>query len=261
MRGVGAFAVKAVFSVLLVSVMLGVSGCMSNVNESSFVDKKNSAVVKEQIQLQLTQKYDTAFTVQSVSMEFNGQDGMYYRATCNSQDYADTFTVYCYESTEQDTTAFAIGDHLFMMQDNYAEVILQNYLLGQLGEYDAQSVFVGCKISFDAEQPDAQLLQGDLDACLQNADAYIKFYFVSGGADVQLLCTKAVELLNKNNPYRGYIYVVDKLPFDAAAVAQTYAENQHDYGNYLNNTDYANRIVFILYKAGEGIQPAQVIKE
>lgn len=254
-------AVKSVFCLVFILAMLGVSGCMSSINEDLSVNQMDSGLVGEQIALQLAQKYDGVFHVINVDMEFNGREGMYYRALCNSQDYDDTFTVYCYESKDGAPDAFSIGDHAFVMQDQYAEVLLQNYLLRQLGDYDTQTVFVGCKVCYDGEQPSVQMLKDGMDACLQNADAYLKFYFVSDGADVQALQEKAAQLIANSDPYRGYIYVAQKHPFVAAEIAEVFAENQHDYGNFLNNTDYADRVDFTLYRMGEGFQPTETIKE
>jgi len=199
----------------------------------------------------LADKYQSSFIVQEVYQEFDGTSGRYFRALCRSDVHEDTFTVYCYESDERGGDSLCIDGKTYFVEDMYAEVLLQNHLLKLLGDYKEDSMFVRCKVNFVSEQPDAQKVIEDPVSCIAQAKAYLRIYIIVGDEDPAEMQARAEALMKKYNPYTGYLYVATKMPFDLKRIEEVYASNQHDFGNYLTNENWADRVDFSLYRANE----------
>lgn len=226
--------------------------------ENNVLNKEN--VVRE-LAAFLAEKYQCNFTIEEVYQEFDGYEGKYIRAICRSDAYADTFSVYCYESETEQEGLLNIDGQAYSVEDKYAEVLLQNLLLDRLGDYNRETMFVRCKVSFVSEQPDAQKAVADPKACFAEENAYVRVYIITGGEDPVQMQEQAETLLKELNPYTGYIYVATKNAFNLTQINEVYTENQHDFGNYLTNEDWADRVVFTLYSAKNGLQEMKVVKE
>lgn len=223
-------------------------------------DLKKEDVAKE-LAAFLAEKYQCTFTIQEAYQEVDGNSGKYIRALCRSEAYEDTFTAYCYESDEDRADLLHIDGKAYYVEDKYAEVLLQNLLLDRLGDYSEDSMFVRCKVNFVSDQPDAQIALEDPKSCIAETKAYIRIYIITGEEDPSQMQDRAEALLKEFNPYTGYVYAATKAPFNLTQINEVYASNQHDFGNYLTNEDWADRVVFSLYNAKNGLQERKVVKE
>ena len=239
---------KALAILLTIIIIWGVSGCMN---------PENNVKINEQILSYLTEKYHTEFTIKEIYQEFDGKNGMSYRAICCSAEYSDEFAVYCSQERSAAPDAIEAEGKVFAIEDEYAEVLLQNKILGELANNISDDVFVGCRITFRYDQP---TVSENWQDSLMEADAYVRIYIITDGAPADDLRQQAEALLEQYRPYTGYVYYVVKASFDMQQIQEVYAENQHDFGNYLTDSDFADRIEFTLYSEN-ALQERKVIKE
>lgn len=242
------------FIVFILIIAIGVCGCMEK-------NDLNKEEVTKELATFLAEKYQCSFKILEVYQEFDGDFGKYFRALCCSDAYEDTFTAYCYESNEEHEDVLHIDGIAYYVEDKYVEVLLQNLLLDQLGDYSEESMFVRCKVNFVSEQPDAQTAMANPKSCITETKAYIRIYIITSEADPSKMQDRAESLLKDYNPYTGYVYAATKTPFNLTQINDTYTSNQHDFGNYLTNKDWADRVVFSLYNAKDGLQERKVVKE
>lgn len=188
----------------------------------------------------LADKFQEEFEIKAMYQEFDGKNGIYVRAMCCEKDSDVEFAVYCTENTEESESK------TYIIEDKYAEIILQNKIMAELSSCASENVFCACKI--DLQQEDSM------------ENAYVKIYIVTDGTPADALRKQAEHLLEAYSPYTGYIYYAEKNAFVLDDIQGTYAENQHDFGNFLVNNDFADRVEFTLYSKN-ALQNTKVVKE
>ena len=224
----------------------------------------DAAAYKEAIISFLQEKYNDKFNIINLYQEFDGDTGMKVRALCSKTGSSDRFSVYCYlDSAIADEKIYIDGNNHSIV-DFYTEVLYQNALLSEINVATSADSLVRSKVSFYLEQPSTTDVANGMDFCLQkqDLDACAKFYILVSRNTCASEIQSAVEnVLNLHRPCTGYIYIAYFDEFDKDAVLSVYEENQNDFGNYLANTDFADRVEFVLYKNDTGLQEKRTIRE
>lgn len=228
--------------------------------------KKNidGAVYEEKIISFLEQKYNKKFTVIKLYQEFEGNSGMSIRALCSEKEKEEQFTVYCYFDSTIATEKITIDGNEHSIVDSYAEVIYQNLLLEEVNTLGFDDCVIKCKVDFNAEQPLADDVASGMDFCLQKQelDPYVKFYVIAEySSSTETVQAQIEEVIKRHMPSTGYIYLAFSKEYNKDQVLRLYEENQNDFGNYLTNTDFANRVEFILYNNDIGMNDKEIIRE
>lgn len=212
----------------------------------------------------LQDKYEEKFTIKAIYQEFAGDTGALIRAICMSEKYADEFTVRCYLDASVTPQTLQISGQEHSIEDSYAAVLCQKQLMQKMPVCSPEGCVVKCRVEFYNRQPTVDEYAQGLEACIRNEAlrAYIKIYILSdGSAQAQDAYSKAEKLVEQYAPNTGYIYFAVLEYFDAAHAEQVYADNQHDFGNFLAQKDYADQLWFTSFMIETGLQARKVVKE
>lgn len=240
---------------MMILISIGVCGCMDR--------ELNVLEYRKEILTHLEIKYDSEFEIIKTYQEFDGNTGVCVRASCKSMEYEDVFTVYCYLDSSMADEKCIIEGKEHGISDNYTKILYQNQILEEIDEINNNNYIIKCKIDFLVVSPTIEEYANGIEYCLQNEDfdPYLKFYIVTqSSTDVSKLRDKIDNVLKKYNPCSGYIYhaFIDEFDYDEAIAV--YKENQHDFGNYLSLSDFADRVEFVLYKSNVGFKESKIIK-
>lgn len=247
---------KSCSILLIVAIIASMCGCMiKNIDEEAYSD----AIISY-----LKEKYNADFEVNELYQEFEGNTGMKVRALCSQTGSSELFSVYCYFDSSMSAEKIDIDGKEYSIVDSYAEVLCQNALVAEIDLLTSESCLVKCKVSFNSAQPSREDLLAGLASCLQNQklDPYIKIYILTDKHfSVEEIQAATESLIVDHAPCTGYIYIAYFDEFDTNKILEIYKENQNDFGNYLSNTDFADRVDFILYDKDAGLQKKQTIKK
>lgn len=218
--------------------------------------------IQESIQDYLSSKYDETFSVKETYQEFDGNNGKYIRAVCSSSKYLDEFLVYLYSDKKNVGEELTIDGKCYFAVDGYIEVIFQNEILKNLGDYDKQKVYVGCKVEFAEQSISVEEYNTGIVNCIGKTDvqSFVKIYIVTDGSSEEELRANAENYVAKLSPYTGYVYYAVKDNFNAEEVETVFREKQHDFGNYLSNYEFASKVEFTLINRKDGIGERKVVK-
>jgi len=167
---------RGILSVILIIILiLGVSGCMSNEvmethgdhQDASFERMKLGALKTEFLSI-LEKKYGETFEMDKLLREFNGEKGVYYRAVFHSTNRPDKGVLYCYSQGEG--TAVQIDGIDCVLTDNYANAILQERYAANLQKALGDSVLVKCRLFTPNHTVTDEDFAAGLEACLENTD-------------------------------------------------------------------------------------------
>lgn len=224
----------------------------------------NPIVYRDAILSFLQEKYEEEFVVLKLFQEFEGQTGMAVRALCAPKSSDDRFSVYCYFDAEIADEKIVIDNHTHSVSDAYIGIQLQNRLLEELSDANLSKCIVKCRVTFDPQPAQVACADEKAASILQNAayDPSVSFYVISErGTPTDEVQRCILNILNTYKPCTGYVYLAQLDVYTPDSILSTYTEKQHDFGNYLANTDFANQVDFLLYKNDTGAQTKKVIKE
>ena len=246
---------KTVLFLLVIFLVIGVCGCMSS--------KLNLNEYKNAILSFLQEKYDSDFLIKNIYQEFDGNSGMVVRAVCSNVDSSDEFTVFCYLDSTVGSDVCEIDGNEHSISEDYTAVIFQKEILSMLNDVSTSRTLLKCNLDFLGRNPTTDEFQTGLLSCLQNEElnACVKFYILSDDNDISKEMRDSIEiLLEIINPSTGYIYFLVTSSFNETELNNIYAENQHDFGNYLTNGTLGEFLEFSLYKKDKGLEERRVIR-
>lgn len=256
---------RLVCIILCIIMMLGVSGCMSNEQQhagSQGGENQNSAQMEQEILNYLNGKYGEHFEMVQLTHEFDGDNGAYYRAVIRSDKRPEKGVLYCYEEGSGQGTRTELAGKTWLVEDDYANVILQNEYAAALQAQLGGDVLVKCQIEIPNHMlTDAEFAAG-VQACLENAQLYpqLYVYIIAGSADSAVNET-AQEYLDRYNVYRQYLYVGYQDQPDLADWEALYYEHYTSFERYLVDESAAARVEFSAFTLDKGLTSSSVVKE
>ena len=238
--------------IALLIFVIGACGCM----------KQDEQLYKEGLLTYLSEKYNTEFVIKEAYQEFNGNDGIYFRIICTSQDYDDEFLVYCYLDDAHEGDTIEIENKFCTISDEYAEVLLKHKVLDVIRGVATSEMFIECDVIFSGRQPMRDEMEEGLESCAANLDlqTYVKVYLISRDEISEEVVQATETLMAQLNPYTGYIYSVVE-PYREAEGLKTLYDAESNFGNYLSGSQYDGHVEFILYKQETGLQEREIVKE
>ena len=207
-------------------------------------------------------KYDEEFEIVKLYQEFEGDSGMMVRALCRGAKYDDEFLVCCYLDSTIANELIEIDGNKHSIEDSYSEVILQNQFLNLVTYEENLNVIIKCNVDFYGRNPSSEEIQTGM-YCLKEEElnAYLKVYIITDNVETTRKVQEDIEkLLIKYEPCNGYLYHAEKNKFNKDEIEKIFRENQHDFGNFLSSSDFANKVEFSLYRKEEGLKERQIIR-
>lgn len=245
---------KRTFLLLItILIMIGVCGCM-NVEQD----------YKEPIQNYLKEKYGCNFEVKQVTKEFNGLDGSYLRAVCQSDTNEGSFEVFCYLDENKAGDKITIGEDKYVILDDYVDVIFMNQLKSEIKEQIGSEAFLQCQVTFSDHFVTEEEYKAGMQECLNNSELYshITIYVaVKDESNLETLREKVENICLAYNAYRQYLYFAVAPSADVPDIQQHFEGNEDTFDQHLNECDLIDRVYFSLIKRDEGITKRSVEKE
>lgn len=238
---------------ITILIMIGVCGCMSVEQD-----------YKEPIQNYLKEKYGCNFEIKQVTKEFNGLDGSYLRAICQSDTNDGIFEVFCYLDSKKDGDKIAIGENEYVILDDYADVIFMNQLKVKIEEQIGADAFLQCQVTFSDHFVTEEEYKAGMRACLDNAELYSHvtvYVVVKDETTLEALREKVETVCLSFNAYRQYLYFAVASSADVTEIQKHFENNEDTFDQHMNECDLINKVYFSLIKRDEGIIKRSVEKE
>jgi len=237
----------------LILMMIGVSGCMSD--EFDY---------KEPIQNYLEEKYGGNFEIKQINKEFNGSDGSYIRAICQSDTMEGAFEVYCYLDEKKSGDEITIGENQYVIVDDYVDIIFENQLKSHIQERIGTDVFLQCQVTFSDHFITEKEYHEGLQGCLDNTDLYSHvtvYVAVQEEEKLEKLREEVESVCLGFNAYRQYLYFAVASSADVADIKQHFENNKDTYDQHMNECDLIDKVYFSLIRRDEGITKKSIEKE
>lgn len=219
---------------------------------------------KEPIQNYLKEKYGCNFEVKQVTKEFNGQDGSYLRAICQSDTNEGTFEVFCYLDEKRTGDKITIGEENYVIFDDYVDVIFMNQLKSMIEEQIGTEAFLQCQVTFSDHFVTKEEYNAGMQACFDNLELYSHvtvYVTVKDETNLEALREKVESICLEYNAYRQYLYFAVAPKADAAELQKHFDSNEDTFDQHMNECDLIDKVYFSLIKRDEGVTKRSVEKE
>lgn len=236
---------KRLFFVILIITITGVYGCMGTGMD-----------YKKAILSYLREKYDCDFEVKQITKEFNGFDGNYLRAVCNSITNHETFEVYCYMDDEKNGDAITINQKKYVILDNYVNVLFGNQLESILQDKIGAEIFLKCEVTFSDHFVTKEEYKAGMQDCMNNKELYshVTVYAIAENETILKSIRQKVEEACLNlNAYRQYLYFAVASDKNVSDIQEHYDKNEGTFDQHINECGLIKKVFFTLLKRDEGI--------
>lgn len=260
---------KRVSIILLIMIVLGVSGCMSNETNNPGVipqiggifDKIGTGRMEKAVLTFLNKKYAETFIIDKLTLEFGGED-VYYRAVFHSEQRPEKGVLYCRETG--DGISVQIDGVACVMEDDYANVILQESYAAALQEELGEGVLVKCRL----KTPDAMVSGADyaagfrtvLEDSRYGAHVYVVILADASAKDSGLK-EKAEAFMGEINGYRQYLYLGYQAGIDLDIWQDSYLRNVDRFESFVEDSEEITRLEYTAFHKDKGIVKQLIVKE
>ena len=244
---------RLILLLITILIMIGVCGCMSAEQD-----------YKEPIQKYLKEKYGCNFDVKQVTKEFNGLDGSYLRALCQSETQEGIFEVFCYLDEKKSGDKIAIGEDEYVILDDYVDIIFMNELKSKIDAQIGTEAFLKCQVTFSDHFITEDEYKAGIQACFDNVElfSHVTVYVaVKDEANLEIIREKVENICLGYNAYRQYLYFAVAPNAEAEELLKHYESNEDTFDQHLNECDLIDKVYFSLIKRDEGITKRSVEKE
>lgn len=244
---------QSLLLLITILIMIGVCGCMSVEQD-----------YKEPIQNYLKEKYGCDFEVQQITKEFNGHDGSYLRAVCQSNTNEGNFEVFCYLDGEKSGNKITIGKNEYVVLDDYVDVIFMNQLKTEIEEQISTDSFLQCQVTFSDHFISEDEYKTGMQVCLNNAELYSHitvYVVVKDESDLEALREKVETTCLSYNAYRQYLYFAVAPNASIPEIQKHFENNEETFDQHINECELIDKVYFSLIKRDEGITKRSVEKE
>lgn len=255
---------KVICILLIISFVLGVSGCMNNEIVQAEKAMELPQISEQDILSYLSDKYSKTFEITQLSQEFNGNNGVYYRAVFTGTDNPEKGVLYCYADGYGEGDKVNFGGKQVLVTDNYANILLQTEYAAALQTELGDQVLVKCRL----ETPNCTISNADLaaglKACLENAELnpYLHiFVFADSESKSTGLKEAAEAFLGKYNVYNQYLYIGYQDQINLSLWNTLYLENYSGFEYYLVDDSDMDYVVFSAFSLDNGMTESSVLKE
>lgn len=244
--------IAAITAVLMI-ISMGVSGCMNK------EDAMETAILSY-----LEDKYGERFALDRLAREFNGKNGIYYRAVFYSENHPEKGVLYCYEEGQGTGAETVLNGRTYLVKDNYANIVLQDQYAAAIQAELGDGVLVKCRLKTPNHVITQEQFSDGVRACLENLELDPHVYIVVL-ADASMkdsdLKEKAEAFVGGYNVYRQYLYIGYQTQIDFAEWERRYQENYSEFEKFLVNKSNAEYVTFSAFYVDEGLVDTFVVKE